>query len=190
MLTCRICEKEFPPTSEYFHRDKARKSGFHPYCKPCRYERRKKPRPTPEQRFWPKVDKTGNKGCWQWTSTLDYTGYGRFHVSPQQRGAMAHRYSYELHYGSIPEGFDCLHKCDNPACVNPDHLFLGTHQDNMTDMVKKGRVAKKLTKQDVLNIRQLYTSRKWRQKEIAKRYNVHQSHISYIVNYKYWKHIT
>ena len=76
-------------------------------------------------------------GCWIWTAGKNKQGYGRISVCNKAR--LAHRVSYELHVGDIPDGLDLLHKCDNPACINPACLFPGTHQDNMEDMVKKGR---------------------------------------------------
>lgn len=84
-----------------------------------------------------------DQGCWQWTKNKDRLGYGRLKISLGTRllfkTSSAHRFAWELIVGEIPEGMCVLHKCDNRACCNPDHLFLGTQQDNMQDMHKKGR---------------------------------------------------
>jgi len=86
-------------------------------------------------RFFKKVEKTD--GCWNWTASKR-KGYGAFKYKGKIVGA--HRFSYELHKGVIPEDMVVCHKCDNPKCVNPDHLFLGTQSDNMKDAYKKGRL--------------------------------------------------
>ena len=98
-------------------------------------------RKTLEQRFWEKVDKRGDDECWEWTGAKTRpNAYGYFRVSGSL--AVAHRVSYELAYGGIPEDKQICHTCDNPACVNPSHLFVGTHTDNMQDKVAKGRNAR------------------------------------------------
>lgn len=88
-------------------------------------------------RFEAKVERCPMSGCWLWTDAPNGSGYGRIFTGG--RDVMAHRVSYEMHCGSIPDGLQVLHRCDTPACVNPAHLFLGTHDDNMADMKRKGR---------------------------------------------------
>ncbi len=104
---------------------------------------RQKIRKTLDERFWEKVQKS--EGCWLWTAntTKDRNGnkrYGLLGAGRRGEGMLyAHRVSWELHFGAIPEGLLILHRCDTPACVNPNHLFLGTQTDNMQDMAAKGR---------------------------------------------------
>lgn len=90
---------------------------------------------TTHQRFWQRVVKSDH--CWLWTGSRQPAGYGL--LSRDGKYVLTHRFSYELHYGPIPDGLWCLHHCDTPACVRPDHLFLGTHRENMLDSGAKGR---------------------------------------------------
>lgn len=96
--------------------------------------------PTLEDRFWAKVDKGAD--CWEWSAHRMPNGYGIINIDSSPR--LAHRTAWELAYGAIPDELWVLHRCDNPACVRPDHLFLGTAKDNMQDMHQKGRNAAKV----------------------------------------------
>lgn len=90
---------------------------------------------TDEERFWSHVDKSGE--CWIWTASRVPWGYGK--TVRNREETYAHRYSWEMAYGPIPDGMLVMHSCDNPPCVNPSHLLLGTPKDNMDDMRAKGR---------------------------------------------------
>lgn len=150
--------------------------------------------------FYLRIEKMPT-GCWEWRGALDRKGYGNWtwrDVSSSPR--RAHRCAWELLRGPIPGGLHVLHRCDNPPCCNPDHLFLGTISDNAKDSVAKGRWGErkrrlgeannkaKLTKESVLRIRflaaqgQSYTS-------IAKLFGVTDVQVSNIARRKQWKHI-
>lgn len=94
-----------------------------------------------KERFDEKWEAVTESGCWIWTAGLDSRGYGKFRLPDKQM--KAHRQAYILYKGAIPEGMIVCHTCDVPTCVNPDHLFLGTHKDNMQDKLRKGRHPKR-----------------------------------------------
>lgn len=159
-------------------------------------------RSTPEaltQRFWQHVVKSD--GCWEWTGhrvgQVGRNNYGEMALPGQRHnGIRAHRFSWELHYGPIPDGLWVLHRCDNPPCVRPDHLFLGTRADNLADMVAKGRATvgersalAKLTRDQVIDIRQRYAAGIVMQQQLAAEYGVHAGTISGIVRRKRWRHL-
>lgn len=94
---------------------------------------------TLEERFWDKVSIASKNACWLWKANKNNKGYGMIRLGGLQRKVLAHRVSYEIHKDKIPENLVVMHSCDNPGCVNPNHLFLGTMLDNAQDKVKKGR---------------------------------------------------
>jgi hypothetical protein len=130
-------------------------------------------------------------GCWLWVNRTDKVGYGKFQRNGTQR--LAHRVSWGLFRGEIPEGMWILHRCDNPSCVNPDHLFLGTVQDNHDDMRAKGRgifgTRHKLNKLTEDQVREIFNGTSSLPKTAAL-YGVHMALVWRIRKGIIWKHIT
>ena len=147
------------------------------------------------QRFWKRVSKQGADRCWEWIGSKNIHGYGQFFVT-RKKNIGAHRYSWAIHNGAIPDGLWVLHVCDNPACVNPAHLFLGTVTDNVRDSVGKGRwgtlhgedaVNAKLTEEAVREIRSLRGAVS--QAVLASRYGVSRELVRDVQLGKKWKHV-
>lgn len=168
-------------------------------------------RGTPEERFWEKVDKKGPDDCWEWTGACQAPSkqnpralsYGQFHYRGRMHGA--HRVSWMLHRKSkIPGNGRIMHTCDNPLCVNPAHLKLGTQKMNIRDAKKKGRLVppprntgvanprSKLTDADVVEIRRRWdeSEAKWGLKaKLAEEYQVTEVAIGNILKNKSWTHL-
>ena len=171
---------------------------------------------TADKRFWAKVHPRGMESCWEWEGSKERDGYGYFkasrHIGEPAVRISAHRFSFELANGAIPSGMLVLHKCDNRPCVNPHHLFLGTHRDNMADMVRKGRSASgarngmrihperlhltrgerngrsKLTDESVLEVRRRLTAGE-SNGELARAFGVSSAAISFIAQRRTWAHL-
>lgn len=179
VFTCEYCGKSF----QNFFSNRRYK---HIYCSQvCSGNAFIKTR---EKRFWEKVEKSD--GCWSWRGGKTGAGYGEFCKQ------LAHRFSYKLANGKIPYGKFVLHSCDNPACVNPKHLRVGTQRDNIRDASRKHRInhgedrpQHKLTETQVLEIRSIYSAGNISQVELAKKYKVSERNIFNIVHRFRWKHI-
>lgn len=133
-------------------------------------------------------------GCRNWLGQTSNKGYGQFWF--KRKVFLAHRIAWTLANGAIPDRLLVLHKCDNPLCCNVDHLFLGTHRDNTSDMIAKGRIARGanknetiLTDETVKQIKRLLTDENLTQDVIAKMFGVTRSTISLIKRNRTWKHV-
>lgn len=177
---------------------------------------------TPQQvkKFWDRVDRRSKDQCWPWIGARDDRGYGRFLMgrNARPRHLFAHRFAYALaHRSAIPDGMSICHTCDNPSCVNPDHLWAGTHHENVLDMIRKGRAKyehfsgdahwmhrhpdlvprgerankSSLTDDDIRLIRSVYIrgSRTHGATALGARFGVSNVAITNIVHRKTWKHV-
>lgn len=156
--------------------------------------------------FWERIDKNGPiperypelGPCWIYTGGRDDDNYGRIHARHLGLQIRTNRLCWIIRHGSIPSHLHACHKCDNPPCSNPDHLFLGTDSDNFRDMSIKGRHAKpkgelhggaKLDDKTVLEIRRLWDNKEMNQMQLASHFTITQPMISLIVRRKKWTHI-
>lgn len=148
-----------------------------------------------EERFWRYVEKGEPDTCWLWKGTITNDGYGLISLGGMATQTSAHRASYMLHVGPIPEGMVVCHRCDVPACVNPNHLFVGTVAENNADRNRKGRTktpimrgsshpASKLSADQVREIRSLYPAAS--QRALASRFGVSSGTISDIIHRRRW----
>lgn len=146
---------------------------------------------TEQERFIRSFKVNGLTGCWEWSSYRDKDGYGT--ISLNYKSVRAHRYSYEFHSGKSANGFLVCHSCDNPGCVNPDHLFIGSAKDNTHDMINKNRdtiigeknCKAKLKDQDIINIRNSNKTTK----ELMVIYGLTKHSINNIKAKRTWKHL-
>lgn len=147
---------------------------------------------TVEERFWSHVPIRDAGKCWIWDGTINQNGYG-IH-SERGKNILAHRYSYELHFGVSPQEKMVCHHCDNPPCVNPEHLFLGTNTDNMQDAAKKDRISfgdrhwkARLTEQEVKEILRLNQLGSVTKTSLARQFGVSLTHLCAITNGRKWQ---
>lgn len=163
--------------------------------------RRRKPRSLAE-RLWERVDTSSSPGgCWLWTGATISGRYGQIRRDPvgndvQGKKTTTHRVAWELTYGVIPPGMHICHRCDTPRCVNPAHLWLGTHADNLADMKAKGRAARgersgtaRLNTKQVQIIKRLLTSGACGVQELSTLAGVSSSTIDAIKHQKIWRHV-
>lgn len=153
--------------------------------------------PTTIDRFHAKYV-VNERGCWIWQGFLFDRGYGGFKAENDKQ-VRAHKWAYQHFVGPVPDGWYVCHRCDTPACVNPDHLFLGTPKMNTADMWKKGRqaprahgeanTAAKLTETDVIAIRALYATGRMSQRRIGDLFGIEQTSVGLIVRRERWKHV-
>ena len=148
------------------------------------------------ERFMRNVE-IAEEGCWPWRGRIEHTGYGVFSTSEgeNKRPRGAHRMMWQFaHKRRVPDGLFVCHRCDNPPCVRPNHLFLGTAADNVADMMAKGRARHvprpwKLNESQVREIRQLWRSGRYTQRLLAEMFLVHSTTIHYVVKGQRWAHV-
>lgn len=147
------------------------------------------------KRFWAKVEVAGANDCWHWKASTAGKGYGQIKVPGTRRQMYAHRLSYEIHCGPVPDGMLVMHSCDNPPCVNPNHLSVGTYGENLQDMAAKYRhlygernAQAKLTELQVEMVFTIFDGGLGRD-EIAKCVGASKTHIDRILRGERWRHV-
>lgn len=200
---CSKCRRRLP--IEEFPRIErigcARTVGYHCYDCKNRIQRERRgftPRKSPEQRLAESLNIAGPDDCWEWTKFRQPKGYGRIRF--RGRHEMAHRVAWMLANGvsELSRWQFICHRCDNPPCCNPAHLFLGTPLENMQDMIGKGRQRNlrgerhpqsSLTESDVLAIRAAYATREVSMCRLAKKWGMSVSGVADIIHRNNWKHV-
>lgn len=162
---CRHCKIEF----------RAGKEGRYKFC-------------NDRCRFLNKIKINEETGCWIWIASKNRRGYGTF-VPSGKRSGLAHRESYRIFKGDFDNSLSVCHVCDIPLCVNPDHLWIGSHEENMRDMVIKERAKTKLDASQVLEMRNMIENMAMTQADICRKFNISRAQISRIMSRIRWKHI-
>lgn len=153
---------------------------------------------TPQQRFEEKFIPDPNSGCWLWIGSIDRIGYGQFKFGRQYApNEKAHRTAWKIYRGDIPHGMHVLHSCDVRCCVNPDHLRLGTHQDNMRDKMTRGRHrsvtgiehhSAKVSDAQVIEMRRKAAVGVG-QRALAREYGLAKTTVKAIISRQTWRHV-
>jgi len=142
--------------------------------------------------FTDMIDKKCHESCWEWQGAITSGGYGEFRIDGHTYPA--HRISYVLFFGDIPEGMLVCHKCDNPRCVNPYHLFIGTQKDNLQDASRKGRLIGvgrngRFTNEQIVSIREEYKVGNTTHRALAKKYKTSHQNINFILQHQRYAHV-
>ncbi len=196
--TCEVCKIEFKTLQKEVVK------GWGRFCsKSCQKKWQTHPM---DEKFWDGVGRKTDAGCIEWKRGKSKRGYGKLTgvVGNQRKSVRSHRFAYELFVGPIPDGLIVLHSCDNPSCINPLHLSIGTNDDNSKDMVAKGRQAygsrqgrSSLTDSQVESIRKFHNSARSGKKKardgtlkiLSERYGISKDHVSVIVSGRTWRHV-
>lgn len=212
---CEICGKGFHLPPSRLLRGQGR------FCsRDCKHVAQSGPQTDFATRFWAKVRKAGPDDCWEWIASRHTWGYGQIGTPGSSKPIYAHRVSWEFTHGAIPDGLFVLHSCDNPPCVNPRHLHLGTHDENMAEMRERKRgvegakrrfrehpethprhidptpsqgennPAAQLTEDAVRNIRSDYSTGQYRYTDLALKYGVSLPAIAKVVTRRTWQHVS
>lgn len=139
-----------------------------------------------EQKFWSRVNRGDNDECWEWTGSQT-KGYGN--LTHKSQTLYAHRVAYRLEHGDVPDGAHVLHECHNKSCVNPAHLKLGNHTDNMRDARQQGKAHHQLDAETALAVKSDYAETSMTQQQVADKHDISQSLVSLVVNEKIWSDI-